>query len=359
MIYREDVHGYADRFSKAVILMKASIRQVAERAKVSHATVSRVLNNANVRISSETRRRVEEAAAEMGYQPNRYARALVTGRTQTIALWTTNLRSAYYADFIHYVHEEVGRHGYDLIVSSAKVSENACDDSPAVLDTIKLLSWPVDGIIAVDLTRGALPGLKNSLIGGIPFVNVGGYVLESADFVRVDLTAQAAQAVKHLASIGCKRIAYLAPNWFDWFRLVNDVRLHSYEETMAEIGQDPEFIIANDEKRESVIPALSAYVKQHGCPDGLFCYNDDMAIGALAVLRGMGIRVPEDVGLIGCDGIRETAYQCPALTTIVQPLEQICMAAWEFLKQRIQSPDSPLQQVVLMPNLEIRASTCR
>ncbi|MGI4789973.1 MAG: LacI family DNA-binding transcriptional regulator [Janthinobacterium lividum] len=338
--------------------MKPSIRQVAEYAQVSHATVSRVLNNVDVRIAPETRLRVERVAAELGYQPNRNARALVTGRTQTIALWATNLRSAYYGEFIHYIHEEITRHDYDLIVSGAKASE-VPGDAGVILDTSKLLSWPVDGILAVDLPRGTIPGLNNSLIGSLPFVNVGGYVVECADFVRVDFTEPAAEAVRHLSEVGCRRIAYLVPDWFEWFQQANDPRLCGYISALTDLGLEPEYILVTDAKRECVKSVLSEYVKQHGCPDGIFCYNDDLAIGALALLRDLGMTIPDDVALIGCDGIQDTDYFSPSITTIVQPLEQMCTVAWSLLKQRIEEPSLPLQQVILTPRLEVRGSSKR
>jgi len=339
--------------------MRPSVRQVAERARVSHATVSRVLNNVDVRIAPETRLRVERIASEMGYQPNRNARALVTGRTQSVALWATNLRSAYYGEYIHYIHEETLRHDYDLIVGGAKIQEVVADGGGVTLDTSKLMSWPVDGIFAVDLPRGRIPGLKDSLIGGIPFVNVGGYVLESADYVQIDFTEAAAEAVRHLASVGCKRIAYLVPDWFEWFVQSGDARLCGYKAAVAELGQEPEFILPPTEKREDVVGVLSAYVERHGCPDGIFCYNDMMAIGAFAALRDLERRIPEDVALVGCDGIQETTYLNPPLTTIVQPLEEMCSVAWSLLMQRVQDPALPLQRAVLTPRLEIRGSSRR
>ena len=338
---------------KKVSPLKISIRDVAERANVSHATVSRVLNNVNVPIAAETRQLVRHIAAEMGYRPNRAARALATGRTQAIALWSVNLRSAYYSDVIYYTHEEVIRHDYEMFVSSIRVTDDMS------IDTFKLLTWPVDGILAVDLPRGFIPPLNNSLIGDKPFINIGAYVLTGTDYVQVDFKDQAADAIRHLASVGCKRIAYLVPNWFNWFDESCDARLEGYRSAMAELGREPEYILTHDEKREAVAPALTEYLDRHGCPDGLFCYNDDMAIGTYPIFRNRGIRIPEDIALVGCDGIRDTSYLYPALTTIVQPLQQVCATAWSFLKQRIEDPTLPLQQVVVAARLEVRGSSRR
>jgi len=254
---------------------------------------------------------------------------------------------------IYYTHEEVIRHDYEMLISGAPMYDDM------TVDKFKLLTWPVDGILAVDLPRGHIPALNKSMVGDKAFINVGAYVITETDYVQVDFEDQAADAVRHLSSVGCKRIAYLVPGWFDWFEGSNDARLFGYRAAMKELGYKPEYIITHDEKREQVAPALSAYLDQHGCPDGLFCYNDDMAIGAYPIFRERGMKIPDDVAIVGCNGIRDTSYVYPTLTTIVQPLQQVCATAWSFLKQRIDDPTLPLQQIVLSARLEIQGSTSR
>ncbi len=331
--------------------MRTSLRQVAERAGVSGATVSRILNDVDVSVAPETRLRVRRIAAEMGYQPNRAARALVTGRTQTLALWAANLRSPFYSYVIYHTREEAMRHEYDLMIGGTQMRADN------TLDTSKLLSWPVDGIIAVDLPRGAIPGLENSLLWGKPFVTIGAYVTPDADFVQVDFVARATEAVLHLGAVGCKRIAYLVPDWFGWFRQCDDARLNGYETAMAQMGREPEYILTSWEARKDIAPILKSYIEHKGCPDGLFCFNDDMAIGAYRTLRDLGIRIPDDIALVGCNGIEDMNYFDPQITTIVQPLEQMCRIAWAFLERRIKDHTIPLQQITVQPRLEIRQSS--
>lgn len=333
--------------------MRSSLRAVAERAAVSTATVSRILNEVDVPVSPETQQRVRRIAAEMGYQPHRLARALATGRTQTVALWAANLRSHHYAQVTDFMRQEMRRHKYDLMVSEAQ------PQSHDTLDSSRLLSWPVDGILAVELPRAFIPGMECSLLGGKPFASMGVYVTQDADFVQVDFLKQVMEGVRHLHSVGCRRIAYLVPNWFDWYRQCRDARLHGYETAVTELGQQPEFIITPDEKRHSVAPTLKEHIARHGHPDGLFCFNDDMAIGAFRALRDLDLRIPEDVALLGCDGIEDTAYFDPPLSTIAQPLEEMCATAWAFLERRMREPNLPLQEVTLQPSLKIRGSSQR
>ena len=339
-------------------MRRSSLRAVAERAAVSAATVSRVLNGVDVPISPETQQRVRRAAAEMGYQPHRLARALATGRTQAFALWAANLRSAHYARVFYYLRQEIARHGYDLIIGEAPPRGGDA------FETSRLLSWPVDGILAVDLPRGAIPGMEASLLHGKPFATMGAYVTPGGDFVTVDFTQKVLEAMRHLHGAGgCRRIAYLVPDWFAWFRECRDARLRGYESAVAEFGQEPEFVLTADEKRASVGPVLKSYWERRRGPaerpDALFCFNDDMAIAAYRALRDLGLRVPDDVALIGCDGIEDTAYLDPQLTTIAQPLEEMCAMAWTFLDRRMQNPDLPLQEATLQPTLHIRGSSLR
>jgi len=333
--------------------VQISLRQVAERAGVSDATVSRVLNNANVRIAEETRRRITSIAKEMGYQPNRAARALATGRTQTIAFWSANLRSQYYTQLISLSREEIVKHDYDLMIGTTN------DAVDGVLDTSKLMSWPVDAFLTVDLPRAVIPGLSASLLWGKPFVNMGGYVYTDVDYVRLDFSRQSLVAAKHLVEVGCKRVAYLVPDWFDWYRSIDDDRLHGYELAMADAGRQPEFILTSNELRSTVDGALKPYILKNGAPDGLFCYNDDMAIGAYRALRDLGLRIPEDVALVGCDGIEDTEYLDPPITTIIAPFHEMCATAWSLLEKRIHDPSISLQQVSLEARFCIRGSSIR
>lgn len=333
--------------------MRISLRHVAERAGVSDATVSRVLNGVDARIAPDTRMRVRLAAAEIGYQPNRAARALATGRTQTLALWAVNLQSPHASHVIYSARKVTTHHDFDLMISGYQFRDNN------VLDTSRLMSWPVDGVMAIDIPRGEIPGLEGSLLGGKPFVSMGVYVLETADHVQVDFRDKVIEAVRHLHERGCRRIAYLMPDWLGWFRECNDARVYGYEAVMEEIGQPVEFIITPQETRQAVGPSLKEHIRKHGHPDGLFCFNDNMAIGALRALRDLDLRIPQDVALIGCDGIDDSAYLDPSLTTIAQPLEEMCEIAWSFLEARMKNPDLPVQQATLYPTLEIRGSSMK
>jgi len=123
----------------------------------------------------------------------------------------------------------------------------------------------------------------------------------------------------------------------------------------------PEFLYypLSEQQRPIVRDLIKKYVAENGCPDAFFCHSDDVAIGIYRGLCDLKLRVPQNAALIGCDGIQDTEYlECP-LTTIVQPVEEMCAKAWQFLLERLEQPDSKKQGIVLKPKLEIRESSSR
>jgi len=117
--------------------------------------------------------------------------------------------------------------------------------------------------------------------------------------------------------------------------------------------------LTDSKQRAEVRRTIGSYIERFGCPNGIFCYNDDMALGAYRGLCDLGLRVPEQVALVGCDGIEDTQYLETPLSTIVQPVEEMCALAWQFLQKRMQEPDYICQQGIITAKLEIRASSDR
>ena len=217
-------------------------------------------------------------------------------------------------------------------------------------------SWPVDGILAFDGPEEVQHYLAANPVSHLPIVSMGSFWVDTIDFVGVDLAFGTHAALQHLLAIGCRRIAFLFPRRD---HRAQDSRHNAYTTAMQQAGKQPEYIDAGENSRASARRCLRDYVQEHGCPDGLFCFNDDLAIGAYRGLCDLGIRVPEDIALIGCDGIEDTEYLETPLSTIAQPHEQMCALAWQFLKQRIQNESLPLQQKILRPQLILRKSSQR
>ncbi|MCS6950831.1 MAG: LacI family transcriptional regulator [bacterium] len=327
--------------------MSVTIKQIAQRVGVSPATVSRVLSGRGAHLISEsTRQRVWQAAEELGYQPNLAARSLVTGRTGVVALWMSQLYTSFHARVVQLVEEHLHQQGYDTLIRC--------------ISHLSGTAWHgmgrVDGILAHE---GAvhLPKVWRTLQRRrVPLVSMGAYVLTETDHVGIDLFHGAVQAVQHLLEVGCRRIAYLVNAES---RYAGDARRDGYDHAMRAAGLAPECIIAPDQSRAEASLAVRRYVQEFGLPHGIFCHNDEMAIGAYHGLRLLGVHLPDEVALVGCDGIEDTEYLDVPLTTIRQPLEEMCQLAVQFLQKRLAEPQIERQSAWLRPKLVVRASTQR
>lgn len=322
---------------------------VARRAGVSGATVSLVLNERmDIPIAPGTRQRVKQAARELGYKHNHLARALVTGRTHLITLFIPYLHRPYYANALYHLRQQSNRHHYDMVIRELGYEEEAHAEDQ------QQHHWPVEGVFVFD---GAWLNLSIDpfMAQGIPVVSMGVSLFENTDHVAIDLGAGARQAMEHLLEVGCRRIAYATL----YFANPKDMRQVAYEMAMEEAHLSPEYIHLSRTGRDGAWEGIMAYMQSHPRPDAIYCHNDDVAIGAYAALCDLGIRIPEETAIVGCDGIEDTLYHRPALSTIAMPMEEMCRLAWEFFEKRMREPDIPIQRAVLPTHLEIRGSSRR
>lgn len=336
-------------------MSSVTMNQIAEVAGVSRATVSFVLNDrarTNGSISPDTRQRVLEIARELGYRPNRTARALVTGRSHLIGLCVRDLGLPHYANVIRRTESCIRRSPFHLLVSRWENDMEAEDER--VLEGI--FPWPLDGVLALEADEILTRHWAVKQQWPAPIVSMGGtnYHLDNLDSVGIDLAAGVTQALAHLIEIGCKHIAFVSHS--DEANL-QDRRARAYLKFMQKNHREAEFVTLSNQERAVAHHEFKEYTAHQGCPDGLLCINDEVAMGVYRALCDLQIKVPTDVALIGCDGIADTLYlECP-LTTIVQPVEQMCRIAWEMLQQRIDNPDQEFQHQLLVPQLDVRDSS--
>lgn len=324
---------------------------VAYFARVSGATVSRVLSGRkDLSINEETRARVLEAASQLGYRPNQAARSLVTGRTNTIGLLTMDSFTPYSASIARHVTEQAERSGFRVAVQHyytyRSVSQKVAF-SP---------HWQVDGLIVFDLPRELQHEMEAWSRLALPLVAMGAYYPEQGDYVGVDLLGGAQQALNHLIAQGYRRLAFMmAVGTYH----PTEPRCQAYDTLMQAAGLSAEFIYIPETTRAAARQGIAAYIGDHGCPEAIFCRNDDLAIGCYRGLCDMKLRVPEDIALVGCDGIEDTEYlECP-ITTIVQPVALMCAQAWDYLQRRMTEPTTSAQQKVLPTHLALRPSSQR
>jgi len=330
---------------------QVTLREVAAAAKVSVATASRTLNGrCSPYVSEATKKAVLDAAKRLGYRPNRLARALVTGRRNMIGLAVPYVGYPFASAVMKHIQERLHPAGLGLIAQGAEV------DAERYAEDMRVIEAEVDGIIAVERVDLLRHFLELSRPRAVPIVSVGAEVAEELDHVAVDLYTGAVEACRHLASVGCRRIAYAVPAVS--FH-PQEQRLRAYERAVREFGMEPEHIVVPVGTRQGAREAIKEYACQCGLPDGIFCCNDVTAIGIFRGLRDLGVDVPEQCALVGCDGVEDTECFDPPISTIVQPIEEMCRMACEFLLNRIKEPDKPRQMARLQAALVVRGSSAR
>jgi len=329
--------------------MPVTIIDIAKELKVSHSTVSRVLNSRTDRfISEKTRQRILEACQRMGYQPNSSARALVTGRTHRIGFCAPSLDIAFFQEVANTFRRLVKQSNYDLVMTEMDFE---------FTDSFRkgLLRSNVDGTLLYGSGLGDLQDtLEAGFAGMAPIVNLGPLCKGDIDSVTIDLYDGSCQAMEHLVRMGRERIAHVLTAFTrcDW-----DDRYRAYSEIVRRAGREPEYIVVPHWSKPVVRQALRDYVQKNGCPDALFCANDTIALGAYRGLLDLGLGVPSDVALVGCDGIEDVEFLETPLSTIAQPLEAMCQQAWQFLTARMEQQDLAPQTSVLSASFVARASS--
>jgi DNA-binding LacI/PurR family transcriptional regulator len=331
--------------------MAVSIHDIARELNLSAMTVSRVLGqSARGYVAPATRERVLKAAREMGYRSNRNAQALASGRTHTIALWIDHLHSSVYSQIADACRAEVQRTGQELTVCEM----NWHFTEPGH----RQLEWMVDGIIAVDppVASAMAVYLADAVAEALPRVQLGSGLSVSweGDYVRTDLQDGTRAAIEHLLRAGCRRIAYSVPAGIDQPGRGN---FDAYAGTMRAAGLQPECIVQRDLRMPAVRQATADHIRAHGKPDGLFCHFDELAIAGFRALRDLGLRVPDDVLVIGCEGNEFMDYFDPPLSTIAMPIKEMCQRAWQLLQKRIAAPDAPPDGVTLPYEFRDRPSS--
>lgn len=338
-----------------------TIQEIGRALNLSHTTVSKVLNGRNDQFISEaTRQRVRQAAAQMGYRPNRAARSLVTGRTHQIALWIRHLDRAYDARVVSGLLHQIEKSGYQVVIRSV---EPLLSGNSSGIDQNTLLEglWNVDGCIVFEaMSPQLLPQSRPDDLRHRPVIGTGGASfstpqLPDLDYVGVDLRGGAEDALRHLLDIGCRRIAFVGPYTRTW----EEPRSRAYDAIMTEAGHNLEIITTTEMTRAHARSVVRAYIEENGCPDGLLCFNDDVAIGAYRAARDLNLDIPNDVAIVGHDGIEDTEFLDTPLTTLVQPVEEMCALVWTHLRARIEAPSLPPQQTLLRSTLRVRESTQR
>lgn len=331
--------------------MRVTIREVGARAGVSMNTVSRVLNGKGD-VSQETRRRVEAAIADLGYTPNAIARALVARQTRTIGHLVADVTNPHNVAQTRTVQDLSRQRGYAVILVDTD------EDAERQADAVRLLvENRVDGVL-VQPVEGSGADLRRLVDWRVPFVlfhrEVPGLV---ADTVMPDNVFGAYQAVDHLLGLGRRRIAYLTSR-YDLSPVRERVEGYRRALVKHDLAYDERYVVRGAMTVEGGYEMAHEALALNPPPDAVFAYNDLVAIGCLRAFRETGLRVPDDVALVGFDDIALAAFVEVPLTTVAQPTQEIGETATNLLLNRIESDvRHPPVRVVLPPRLVVRASS--
>lgn len=328
------------------------LRDVAERAGVSVRTVSNVVNDF-VHVAPGTRERVHRALDELGYRPNYAARQLRQGRTGVISLVVAEIDSPYFAELASVVVRVAESRGWDVHIDQT-------DGNPD--RERRMLSGPlgqqVDGVL---FSPWALaPAELSQRAPSTPLVVLGERQAHGqVDHVAVDNVAAAYDATEHLISTGRERIAAigLQPH------LSNEtarLRQQGYRSALAAADRSPDRRLEIDVERlhrSDGGAAVARLLAEQVSFDALFCFTDQLALGAIRALADQGLKVPSDVAVAGFDDIEDGRYAVPSLTTVAPDKRQIAEVALQLLANRIQDPGAPVVDFVAAHQLRVRQST--
>jgi LacI family transcriptional regulator, galactose operon repressor len=342
--------------NKGQDVMNIRMKDIARDLGVSVVTISKVLRN-HPDVGEQTRERVLARVKELDYRPNLAARSLVTGRTCMVGLVVPDLLHPFFAEIAKSLSDVLRENGYCLIVSSS-------DEDPELEEheINHLLARRLDTLIIASC-RSTVELFLRIEKQKTPYVLIDrSFPGLSPNFVGVDDEMVGKIATQHLLDIGCQRIAHIrgpetSPGMF---------RLEGYKRTLVEAGMKiaDEYIIAEPkgdvETRKRGAEAMRQLLSLKPRPDGVFCFNDPLAMGAMNYALDQGLRIPEDIAVIGCGNLHYDDSLRVSLSSINQHSRLIGEEAGRITLGILKSRMAPMPvAVVLQPELVIRASTMR
>jgi LacI family transcriptional regulator len=319
-------------------------------------TVSKVLRD-HPDIGEETRQRVLKRVQELDYQPNVLARSLVTGHSYLVGLVVPGLLHPFFAEVAKALSTVIRAKGYSLIVSSSE------EDPELERQEIRqLLARRLDALVIAS-SGTSIEQFQRMDLQSQPYVLIDREFPElNANFVGIDDTAAGRIATEHLIDVGCKRVAHIGGRE----NSTGIRRFDGYKQALEKrgIAYSDEYVVSrmnvDTESTEQGAEAMRLLLQCNPRPDGVFCHNDPLAIGAMNTILDAGLKIPEDIAIIGCGNLHYDNCLRVGLSSIDQHSEQIGQLAAEIVLGLIESREMPAARtVILEPALVTRASTKR
>jgi len=334
--------------------MATTLRDVAHHAQVSLRSVSNVVaGHANV--SENLRRRVQTAMEELDYRPNPIARTLRTGRTGVLALVVPEIDVPYFAELAREIIDAAAELGYRVMIDQTGYDHERERRLLTGADRTMLF----DGVL---FTPQVTPAdlLEMQTLPTMPLVLLGEHDFNGRyDHVAIDNVRAAQDATEHLLRLGRRRIAAIGVQPAEGYATPQQ-RTAGYQRALRDAGMalPPEYLQpAAHYRRAAGYHAASVLLQQSPRPDAIFCFSDLLAMGAMRAVFDAGLRIPQDVAIVGVDDIEEGRYSRPTLSTVSLDTAFIARQAVARIEVRIGQPDAPAVQVTAQHAVLDREST--
>ena len=337
-----------------------NIKDVAEHAGVSITTVSHVINQTRF-VSDELIERVNRAMAALDYHPNSLARSLRSGRTKTIGLIIPDISNQFFAEVSRKIEDKGFEYGYSVILCN---TDDNNTKEKSYIDV--LVAKQVDGIVFISAGEVS-DNLMKPFNANVPIVIADRDVKEiQSDIVLVDNYVGGYEATQYLVGLGHQRIGCITgPSPVT----PSAQRLQGFKDAMDESGLqiDPSLIVAGDFRYQSGETAMQLLLGNPQPPTAVFVFNDMMALGAIRAVYNKGLKVPEDLSLIGFDDIPLSRAIYPTLTTMAQPIMEMANLVVDLLVEKIRlreahariKGEKPEYQRIVMNAKLIERESCR
>lgn len=327
-----------------------NIRDVAAAAGTSYATVSRVLNGGPV--NEETKERILQAMRDLNYKPNAYARGLGLGRFGVIGVVVPGIVYSYYGQMIEGIGNVLAKAGYEMML---RVTHHQGGAERIVINLLK--ERRVDGLIIITPREILRSKKEESLLKEVPIIFLDGPSSQKIGSVAGDNLQGGIIVGQHLLALGHRRMAIVLGQTFC---SESHERLAGFRQSLREAGLtlDDHFIISSNYMEDGGRTAGQQLLARPDRPTAIFCCNDMMALGVLQTAKALGIRVPEELSIVGYDDASQAQWSNPALTTVRQPCQRMGVVGTEHLLAIIEGNEPPVGERITLPvELVVREST--
>ncbi|WOC32495.1 MULTISPECIES: LacI family DNA-binding transcriptional regulator [Caproicibacterium] len=310
----------------------ANIKDVAKLAGLSVGTVSRVLNNRGY-ISDETRKKVHDAMRELNYVPNELAKSIFRQYTRTIGVMVPFVTHPYFGMIVQYLEYYASKMNYKIILC------NSYFERDKELEYFRMLQgYKVDGIILCSRSMD----IRNEIQEGPPIVSIDRILSDRIPYVSSDNYQGGSLATEHLIQKGCRKVAHICGS--PSLHMTANQRSSAFEETCRKNGIESIVVSTNEDQFSSLsyYDNIQKLFQKHPDVDGIFASSDIIAAQVIQVAAKAGRHIPEDLKLVGFDDVNIAALTAPPLTTVHQPIKQLCKYAFELLLDEIKGEIVPM-----------------